>query len=215
MLSDHALVCLPTDRSRRCFAAVVATLCALTGVLGYGCASPTGKTTYRMDLTYTPDSRLLQGKLDLDYCNDTGDTLDTLCFRLWGNAYREGAQHSPISAAYRSAYYDGVSYGSENVSSVEGGKNWTVSEDETLLTVEIDPVAPGEAVSLTIEFETTLAKVNHRLGAGKTCVNFGNFYPVLCAYEDGWLSPVYTSLGDPFVSECADYEVTFTFPDSY
>ena len=180
-----------------------------------GCQEQEG-TRYDIKGTYTAEDKTFRGTLDLSYYNDTGEELSSLAFNLYGNAYREGAKNPPLSAAYHSAYYDKLDYGSMTVSSVEGGEGWRVcGADETLLSVDIPALAPGDRISLSIDFSTTLAKVNHRLGVGEHCVNLANFYPILCVYENGWQECGYTSVGDPFYSECADYSVEITFPASY
>jgi len=54
-----------------------------------------------------------------------------------------------------------------------------------------------------------LPNINHRFGYGDNTVNFGNFYPVACVYENGkgFIQDLYHSNGDPFYSECSNYEV--------
>ncbi|MBO4989661.1 MAG: M1 family metallopeptidase [Clostridia bacterium] len=180
-----------------------------------GCEEPES-TRYDIKGTYSAEDNTFQGTLDLTYYNDTGEDLTSLAFNLYGNAYREGAKNPPLSAAYHSAYYDKLDYGSMTISSVEGGEGWSVGgSDETLLTVDIPALAAGDKISLSIDFSTKLAKVNHRLGVGEHCVNLANFYPILCVYEEGWQECGYTSVGDPFYSECADYSVEITLPSSY
>ena len=44
---------------------------------------------------------------------------------------------------------------------------------------------PGLETCVEIGWRLTLANVNHRTGVAERAVNLGNFYPVLCVYEDG------------------------------
>ena len=176
--------------------------------------------SYDISATYSAEERTLTGTVTFDYFNDTGSEISDLKFNLWGNAYREGATYSPVSRESQSAaYYDGTNYGGMEITSVEGCSAWEVcGEDENILSVALPAsVFPDERASVTISYTLTLAKVNHRTGVTEeNCVNLGNFYPVLCAYTgEGFVQTPYYPTGDPFVSECADYKVTFTLPENY
>nr|MDE7380254.1 M1 family metallopeptidase [Clostridia bacterium] len=116
------------------------------------------------------------------------------------------------------AYYAGKSYGGESVEKVEGCASWEVAgEDQNILSVTLnEPVYPEQTVEVSITYTLDLAKVNHRTGVTANTVNLGNFYPVLCAYsQEGFIETPYYTNGDPFVSECADYEVSLTTPKDY
>ena len=198
------------------FALVVAALCV---PLFTACAGGQKGTKYTIDAVYDDQARTLT----LDFCNDTDNALTELRFHLFGNAYRQGAKYEPIAVQNRyKAYYDGINYGSMTVTGVSVGGEETAytigGEDENILIVPLGrELFPDEQATVEISFTVVLAKVNHRLGVGKNTVNFGNFYPVLCVYEaeTGWIECNYYNVGDPFVSACADYDVSFTVPDGY
>lgn len=174
---------------------------------------------YTMAAEYIPEERKLNSRMSFTFYNDTENAFDELRFELYPNAYRENAKYRPVSPLYeKSAYYRGDSYGAIDIVDVQGAASYQVcGEDENILSVAlVSPVYPDERVQLHISFETTLAEVNHRLGVGEHAVNLANFYPVLCAYgENGFSDYVYSANGDPFVSDCADYDITLTVPESY
>lgn len=176
-------------------------------------------TVYEINAEYIPETSTITGTVKISYVNDTPNELAELKFNLWGNAYREDAAYRPVSPAYTAtAYYAGKSYGGMEITSVGGSKSWeVVGEDANILCVETErSVYPGDKVTLDVGFLTKVANVNHRLGKTPRVVNLGNFYPTLCAYtKDGFLECPYYSDGDPFLSECADYKVTFTAPKEY
>ena len=160
----------------------------------------------------------LTGKVQFDFFNDTDNALDSLKFNLWGNAFREGAASSPVSAAVRDkAYYNGLSYGGMEITAVEGGEWRVCGDDQNILEVSFGaPIYPDERASCTIEYTLTLADVNARTGVTAHTVDLGNFYPILCAYgQSGFLEYTYCATGDPFVSEVADYTVELTVPEEY
>ncbi|MDE5897342.1 MAG: hypothetical protein K2H43_05985, partial [Clostridia bacterium] len=183
-----------------------------------GCSSARERDEYVMTLEYFPEERRLAAETTVTVCNRTQTALEELKFQLWANAYREGAKYSPVSELYESAaYYKGESYGGITVSAVTGGTFTVAGEDENILSVKLSsPLYPDEQIKIGMTYEVTLAEVNHRLGVGEHAVNLSHFYPSLCYYgKDGFAEYVYAPSGDPFVSECADFEISLTVPESY
>lgn len=183
-----------------------------------GCAPEKGRTAYTLAAEYYPEERMLEATMTADVVNTSDTAWETLKFQLWPNAYREGAEYAPVSALYApKAYYDGSSWGGIEIGSVEGASAYRIAgEDMNILEADLaEALYPDERVTLTMTFTVSLAKINHRLGAGEHAVNLANFYPVLCNWENGFTEYVYSSNGDPFVSECADYCVTLTVPENY
>ncbi len=178
-----------------------------------GCGGEQERSRYTVDAVY--EDGTLKATLDFEYYNDTQNELSVLDFNLFGNAYREGARYAPVSAQFAaSAYYGGPSYGGMEIVSVSPCKGWEIAgEDENILRVTLgESVFPAERTALCIEYELRLASVNHRTGITEGgVVNLGNFYPVLCVYEEGkgFAECPYYSNGDPFYTACADYDVTF------
>ncbi len=175
---------------------------------------------YDIIAEYAPDSGVLTANMRFNYVNATENEVSILEFNLFPNAFREGATYEPVSSVYHAvAYYDGDSYGKMEINSVANCESWEIcGEDENILSVKLtESVFPDERVEIEIAFTVTLAKVNHRTGITEKVVNLGNFYPVLCVYEEGkgYYNCIYYSDGDPFYSVCADYTVALTLPAGY
>ncbi len=197
-------------------------LCIACGVLLSSvplssCSSKKG-TKYRIDAEYFPEEQKLVARMEAEIVNPTELPLPALKFELYPNAYRAGAKYCPVGEPFvEEAYYHGESYGGISISSVEGGTFTVGGEDENILTVTLpEELYPDETAKISISFETTLATIGHRLGVGEHAVNLANFYPVLCPLNEGGFSElIYTPNGDPFVSACADYDVTLRVPSEY
>ena len=176
-------------------------------------------TAYEIIAEYVPENRTLTGTAKVTFENVTDEVLPALKFQLYPNAYREDALYRPVATAYEDgAYYAGDSYGEMLISSVHGSKNWEiVGEDKNILEAHLErDLYPGDKVVLDIGFMTKLAAVNHRTGVTEHTVNLGNFYPVLCDFQNGdFRENVYYSDGDPFSSECAEYTLRLTLPKEY
>lgn len=174
---------------------------------------------YVINATYDDKENKLSGAVDFTFYNSTDNEISNLQFNLWGNAFRENAKYKPVSDSLApKAYYAGKSYGGESVEKVEGCASWEISgEDENILNVVLNsPVYPEQTAKVSITYTLDLAKINHRTGVTADTVNLGNFYPVLCAYsQEGYINTPYYYNGDPFVSECADYDVSLTLPREY
>ncbi|MBE7089131.1 MAG: M1 family metallopeptidase [Clostridiales bacterium] len=176
-------------------------------------------STYIISAKYDEEEKTLTATMDFTFFNDTEREISDLKFNLYGNAFRQGAVCSPVYSAYRDlAYYNGESYGSMSVLNVENCSAWDVAgEDENILRVNLSsPVKPNGRAQIKVNYELKLAEVNHRTGVTQKTVNLGNFYPVLCALiGDEYIEATYSAIGDPFVSNCANYTVNFDLPQGY
>lgn len=199
-----------------CLAVAAALFASLFAFAGCGSEKKT-RNTYDISASYADGT--LAASMEFTYVNQTGEALSFLEFNLFGNAYREDSAYAPVSAAFeKSAYYAGESYGGMEISSVSPCASWSVcGADENILRVELENgLAAGERVTLQIGWALSLAEVSHRTGIAPRSVNLGNFYPVVCVFEEGsFYECEYYSDGDPFYSECADYTVTFRADKKY
>ena len=153
-----------------CFLLSAVSLVALM-IGAVGCKdSESGECVYEITAEYVPETATLTAMMKVEYKNTTANEISELKFNLYPNAYREDAAYQPVSAVYSSsAYYAGKSYGSMEISSVDGAKNWEIKgEDENILSVSLEEsLFPGDKVNLNICFLTKLAKINHRTGVGQ------------------------------------------------
>lgn len=178
---------------------------------------------YTINAVYDEENKTVSADMTLSYVNGTDAILDEVCFHLYPAAFREGARFSPVPADMVStAYPEGMSYGGIAVNYVTlAGQNRTVEiagEDEDILVValpEDGKLYPGEKAEISVGFTLEIPCVRHRFGYTGSTVNLGNWYPVACVFEDGnFVTDPYYANGDPFYSDCADYEVNLTVPEN-
>lgn len=134
-------------------------------------------------------------------------------FNLYPNAYRESAAITPLKAQDGRGDFiltEVLLDGNKAEYSIEG-------TDKNVLCVKTDGAAKdGEKLEIGLSFTVVLSESDERASRGAGRANLGNVFPTLCAKING--KPIeceYGSIGDPFVSECADYEVALTVPGSY
>ena len=202
---------------------IIALIAPLLMLTACGKAEELKLSEYSLNLTFDDVTMTLDGEENISYVNTSDNSFTQLYFHLYPNAFREDAEYKPYNLATNtSCFPNGVSYGDITISSVTSGKqvlDFEVGgEDCNLLIVKLPrELFPGEYVSLDINFCVRLANINHRLGYGNNAINFGNFYPIACVYEEGkgFATSPYCANGDPFYSDVSNYKVKITYPDRY
>lgn len=177
---------------------------------------------YQMTLSYDAQTHQLSGQMVATFFNSYDNMFTSLQMHLYPNAFRQGATASVVSSNnYDKAYPNGESFGNIEIASVTKDGSPLSFEvegsDQNILRIDLgQELYPDEKISFSVDFTTTLANINHRLGYGENTINFGNFYPIFAVYESGkgFSTSLYHSNGDPFYSECADYDVTISYPSS-
>lgn len=85
------------------------------------------------------------------------------------------------------------------------------------------PLAPGQTATVEMAFavepprmRTTSIFGGGGLGWSENAMNAGNWYPVLRPYRagEGWYAFDWHSVGDPYVTDWADYEATIVAPEN-
>ncbi len=179
--------------------------------------------SYEIQAVYdTENGHGLFCKQKVGYYNRSDNCLKEIDFHLYPNAFREGAKAKVVSSANESkAYPNGKSYGKVEIRGVtitDLVSGYSVGGvDENILIVNLSKdLYPDEFVEIEMEYYVTLPNINHRFGYGANTINFGNFYPIACVYENGkgFVQDLYHSNGDPFYSESANYKVEITYPSN-
>lgn len=189
----------------------------------YGCSLDINKnsknlTSYTACMEYDDISHILNGELCVNYINKSNTILQNIKFNIFANAFRENSSQDVISLSKRAeCYYNGISYGNISINSVYDNDNQLKYEicgkDENILNVFLNEnLEPEHNVEFTINFSCLIPNISHRFGYGENTINFGNFLPTACVFENGMFKEIeYNSNGDPFYSEVANYYITFSF----
>ena len=180
-----------------------------------GCGGQVQLSSYDIVCEYDENSHTLTCEQNVNYVNNSNNALNEICFFLYPNSFKEIAVSN---AYYDRAYPNGDSFGDIEIESVKiGDKDAEFNiENEAILNVTLfNELFPNENIEINLSYVVTLANVCHRLGYGDNAVNFGNFYPILCVYDDGFVKNSFASNGDPFYSDIANYNVQIAFPSNY
>lgn len=188
-----------------------------------GCGEEQALNSYALVLTYDDETKSAQGACAVDYVNISNNAFDSVLFHLYSNAFSQEGEGLVCSTSNEAKTYpNGKSYGGIEITSVKvGGSEAEYSvegEAGMLLNVKLlQQLFPDERVKIEIDFVLTLPNANHRFGYGDNAVNFGNFYPIACVYEEGegFMDEGYIANGDPFYSNVANYSVTVSYPKNF
>ena len=177
---------------------------------------------YEISLDIDAQNKKVQANQTVCYVNNTNSILKTLKFHLYPQYFEQGGTDYIISSTkLNNAYPNGMSYADFNVNRVivENEEKSVVYEGEMdgILVVELfSSLMPDDIVEIKIEYSFTLPNCQHRFGYGNNTINLGNFYPIVCVYEDGnFNTSTYHQNGDPFYSDTANYRVNITVGNQY
>lgn len=185
-----------------------------------GCEQEKQLNSYIIDAVYDEQNHSLSCQQTVTYVNNSNNVLDELCFFLYANSFEEGKRVVPTSYENR-AYPNGESFGSIDMKCIKingTDSDFLVSDAKNILTIMLEKeLFPNESVVVDLEYVVDLANINHRLGYGNNAVNFGSFFPIVCVYEDGrgFVKNDFSSSGDPFYSDIANFEVNITYPNEF
>lgn len=194
-----------------------------------GTRSPDGKpgtaywqnrADYRINVSFDPKSRILNGSESIKYFNNSPDTLCNLKFHLFANFYKKGnARDFNIDPADLG---EGVTIEALQVDGkpvpVEA-KEEAVNYEHTSMTLHLDnPLLPGESVQLEISWNYVVNQSSHNRTGGVDSTTFfiAYFYPRIAVYDDidGWNDFKYTG-GVEFYNDFGNYEVSITVPGNF
>jgi hypothetical protein len=162
-------------------------------------------TSYEIDVNLNFGEHTLDVQQRIDYTNVTSETLPTVVLNVHPNHSRGTFELNDIK--------------------VEVDDGWVQPEVHILdVRLEVDlpqPLPPDGHMALLMDYTLKLPKIDPNeefsgggFGYSQRSVSLGNWYPVMAPYREeedrGWYGLKYFPVGDPYVTEVADYSVTIT-----
>lgn len=173
---------------------------------------------YDINIEINPANKTYFGKELITYVNNTGVELNELFIHLYPNTFNTKKTAPFLFNSFKKTYPDGFKPGYIDINEVSIGKKKTpfeiLGKGKTILKISLDkPLAPKDKLKVNIKFFAQLPPARDRFGYGDNTFNFGNWYPIVCVYnENGWDTSPYYNIGDPFYSDTSNYDVKIVAP---
>ncbi|GAA4795871.1 M1 family metallopeptidase [Olivibacter ginsenosidimutans] len=170
---------------------------------------------YKLDITFQPYNRLLTGKMEVTYHNNSPDTLRQIWFKLYPNIYKNGVWRK--SKIARKDLNEGVALDrvKQNGTTV---KPEQIHIDGTNMQLDVPDVLPGATIRFQINYHYTLNAGSH-LRTGKVddgAYFIAYFFPRIAVYDDidGWNTYPYSG-EEEFYNDFCNFNVTIKVPKDY
>ncbi len=170
---------------------------------------------YNIAVSFDPASRVVSGTETIVYSNNSPDTLNSICFKLYPNLYQKGAERDqPIKRADVS---DGVQIQDFAVDGAHLPAD-ALDIQSTNMYVPVSGLLPGNHMQFNISFSYVLNKTSHlRTGMVDDSSAFiAYFFPRIAVYDDidGWNVIPYTGTPEMYNDFCS-FNVAVTVPKNY
>ena len=170
---------------------------------------------YTINVNFNPDTRLINGTVEIEYFNNSPNTLQQIVFKLYPNLYKKGnVRMMPVKSQ---DITDGVHISALQVnnSALDSTK---FRIDGTNMTVPVSPVLSGGSIRFNINYSYTLNKTSHiRTGEIEPGADFiAYFFPRIAVYDDvdGWNMEPYLGPQE-FYNDFGNFNVSVSVPANY
>ncbi|MBR4081281.1 MAG: M1 family metallopeptidase [Clostridia bacterium] len=185
-------------------------------------AAAEGLDHIAVDAVFDPESRQLTAIQTMTLTNRTGEAHSAVMLRSYSGAYlSQDTSPAATEELFDRCYYAGFSTGGllTDSAQVNGVQVDHAYDDDarTVLRLPLEtPWQPGETVTVTLAYHVYIPSCAGRFGVSDGVWSLGNVFPTPAVWEDGaWRTDAYIAIGDPFVTECANWRVRLTVPAGY
>ncbi|MBN1212127.1 MAG: M1 family metallopeptidase [candidate division Zixibacteria bacterium] len=182
------------------------------------------EVNYLIEVTLREDLRTIDGYIEIEYINNSPDTLSVLYLKAFPNAVQKGSYADEKMRRMNS--YDYAELKPEEEGSLElfipeemSYEKLGYDEfefDNTIVTVYLSrPLAPDDTVYLTFDFRTILPRpARARMGFERGVTKTAYWFPQVCVYDYklGWVNGQYLFWGECY-GDFGLYDVYITAPE--
>lgn len=179
---------------------------------------------YQIDVTLNDSLKHLDAELSLTYKNNAPDTLKSIWFHCWPNAYQNdrspfseqllmmGRTDFYFSPEEKRGYLNGLTF---NVNGIPAKFHKNPSKNEFHELLLEKPIYPGEEILIQTPFHVKLPYHFSRSGYVGNSFQITQWYPKPAVYDQkGWHIMPYLDQGE-FYGEFGSYEVSISVPEAY
>ncbi|RLD75468.1 MAG: M1 family peptidase, partial [Bacteroidetes bacterium] len=196
---------------------------------------------YDMEVSLNPDTKIVDGKMELNWINISPDTITELQFHMYLNAFKNTEstlmKESGGSIHGSKAGTDELSWGWIDIKSmkIQGGENLSSKieyiqpdddnkNDQTVIRIPLrDSILPGDTIDILINFESKLPELFARTGYKDNYYLVGQWFPKIGVYEPAgmrfaksgaWNCHQFHAESE-FYADFGVYNVSITLPKDY
>jgi hypothetical protein len=170
---------------------------------------------YEIDVVLDTEAHTLKGTEKITFTNTEGLDLSEVYLHLYPNAFTKENHPSLFDTGVDEI---NEQYGYVTIDSVVVNGtvvDHTIEPIDTVMKISYD-FMDMETYEIEIEMTIGISTTSERFGVVRGLYNLGNWYPVLAVYDhEGWNLDPYYSIGDPFYSDMANYDVQINVPLGY
>ncbi|MDR3051166.1 MAG: M1 family metallopeptidase [Oscillospiraceae bacterium] len=182
-----------------------------------------GLDAYDIYAVFDPQARTLACTQRVRYRNRGQEALPALYLRAYPAAFRSEETSPAAIPEHMAATYGQAGFDAGDISfaavAVDGAAAPFVrsGEDGTALRVTLTaPLAPGDWAALDLTYTLQIPRVAYRFGVAGETWCLGNAFPLVAARrENAWALDAYEPIGDPFLSDCANFTFTLDAPAAF
>ncbi len=170
---------------------------------------------YTLRIHFTPATRLISGTVEIDYINNSPDTLRQVIFKLYPNLYKKGTPR------LRMIDPEDITDGVQIDSMWASGQHIAAASrpvNGTNMSVNRQVILPGSKTRFKINYHYTLNKKSHiRTGEIEPNAHFiAYFFPRIAVYDDidGWNRHPYNG-NQEFYNDHCNFEAYISVPKDF
>lgn len=197
---------------------LLAAFCLTSGMVNLSAELP---AAYHIEARLDTSMQELSGFETIDFYNPTSDTLNSLCFHLYPNAFTDT---SSVLSLENRQIRESIRSGNTSSLRVDSVSLWNMPIDPasveyqgTLMYLRLPtPLLPQSQVRLSLNFKLKIPRVISRFGRDQQGnYLFSHFLPILCGYQNGRLVEFEYHANSEFFSNFASYDVTLKIPAGF
>ena len=159
------------------------------------------------EIAVKADNETLHCSQTTTYVNTVCDDMQELTFAVYPYAYVKDAEHKAFVGEL-------PRYATVDFSKIEVNGEPVEVTPAAYMNVPVS-LKRGEKVVVRTDYDLTLPECALRFGQKDGYVNLSGFYPQVAVYgEDGFRTDAFSTVGDPVLSDVADFSVTLDLPDT-
>ena len=179
------------------------------------------RVVYQINARLDEPTYTLAGDESVKYINHSPDTLRTISFHLYLNAFRPGSRWSDADSAERRRRFNDLKdpdFGFNHVRNVKVDGTavepfWPFGRDSTIVRFTLPrALAPGDSMTVTMDWDARPSIPPRRQGRRGRSYDFAQWYPKVVVYDKyGWEEHALYPAGE-FYGEFGDFFVKLDVP---